>query len=135
LFLCFGTYFSKAKDEKTKPTFTMKTTHLLFLVSFFYLWGISNLAATPKEPARISGKISDQQGKPIPFANIALISIEGGLVDGAVSDEDVFFRIESIKTARVRLVASSIGYKSRTIEEFDLYPDLKKDIGNQLLVN
>jgi hypothetical protein len=111
----------------------MKTTQLFFLVAFFYLLGISNLAAFPKEPARLIGKISDQQGKPVPFANVALISTEGALVDGSVSDEDGSFVIESTKTARVKLVASSIGYKNFETEEFDLYPGLTKEFGNLTL--
>lgn len=111
----------------------MKTTQLFFLIAFFYLLGLSNLAAFPKEPARLTGKISDQQGKPIPFANLALIAADGALVDGAVSDEDGFFIIESGKTGRVKLVASSIGYKTFATEEFDLFPALKKEFGNLIL--
>lgn len=107
----------------------MKTTNLFFLATFFYLLGISNLAATPKELARISGKIADQKGQPIPFANVALISTEGGLIDGTVSDEEGNFLIESVKIAKVRLVISSIGYKTFSTEEFELTPGLEKNFG------
>jgi hypothetical protein len=107
----------------------MKTTNLFFLATFFYLLGISNLAATPKELAKISGKIADQKGQPIPFANVALISTEGGLIDGTVSDEEGNFLIESVKTAKVRLVISSIGYKTFSTEEFELTPGLEKNFG------
>lgn len=107
----------------------MKTTNLFFLAIFFYLLGISNLAAAPKELAKISGKIADQKGQPVPFANVALISTEGGLIDGAVSDEEGNFLIESVKTAKVKLVISSIGYKTFSSEEFDLAPGLEKNFG------
>jgi hypothetical protein len=92
--------------------------------------GISNLAATPKEVARITGKITDQKGEPVPYANVALVQLDGGLVDGAVSDEEGNFLIESTKTAKVKLVVSSIGYVSFSSEPFDLMPGISKDFGN-----
>ncbi len=94
-----------------------------------YFLGISNLAATPKEVARITGQITDQKGEPVPYANVALVQLDGGLVDGAVSDEDGSFLIESTKTAKVKLVVSSIGYVSFTSEAFDLAPGTNKDFG------
>jgi hypothetical protein len=111
----------------------MKTTNLFFLASLFYLLGISNLAAFPKEIARISGKIADQKGQPVPFANVALISIEGGLIDGAVSDEEGNFLIESSKSAKVKLVATSIGYKTYSSTEFDLAPGVEKSFDTVIL--
>lgn len=107
----------------------MKTTNLFFLGILFYLLGISTLAASPKEVAKITGKVMDQKGQPVAFANVALISSEGGLVDGAVSDEEGNFTIESTKTAKVKLVVSSIGYKSFSSAEFDLAPGLEKNLG------
>lgn len=94
-----------------------------------YFLGISNLAATPKEVAKISGKIADQKGEPVPYANVALVLLDGGLVDGAVSDENGDFLIESTKSAKVKLVISSIGYVSFSSEPFDLVPGNSKDFG------
>ncbi|WP_111672672.1 outer membrane beta-barrel protein [Algoriphagus litoralis] len=107
----------------------MKTTNFLFLSMLIYFLGISNLAATPKEVARITGKITDQKGEPVPYANVALVQLDGGLVDGAVSDEEGNFLIESTKTAKVKLVISSIGYQSFTSEPFDLAPGVSKNFG------
>lgn len=107
----------------------MKTTNFLFLSMLIYFLGISNLAATPKEVAKISGKITDQTGEPVPYANVALVLLDGGLVDGAVSDENGDFLIESTKTAKVKLVISSIGYSSFSSEPFDLIPGISKDFG------
>lgn len=95
-----------------------------------YFLGISNLAAAPKEVAKISGKIADQKGEPVPYANVALILLDGGLVDGAVSDENGNFLIESTKTAKVKLVISSIGYANFESEPFDLVPGMNKDFGS-----
>jgi hypothetical protein len=108
----------------------MKTTNFLFLSMLIYFLGISNLAATPKEVARITGKITDQKGEPVPYANVALVQLDGALVDGAVSDEDGSFLIESTKTAKVKLVVSSIGYVSFSSEPFDLVLGASKDFGN-----
>ena len=107
----------------------MKTANLIFLAILTYMMGISTLVAAPKEVSKISGKIEDQKGQPVPFANVALISPDGGLVDGAVSDEDGNFLIESTKTAKVNLVVSSIGYKNFTSATFDLAPGISKDFG------
>ncbi|MDF2156545.1 TonB-dependent receptor [Algoriphagus sp. CAU 1675] len=106
----------------------MKTTNFLFLTLFLYLFGISSLAA--KEISKISGKVQDQNGQAVPFANIALIAVDGGgLIDGAVSDEDGGFLIESVKSSKVTLVVSSIGFKTFTTESFDLSPGMAKDMG------
>ncbi|WP_322786244.1 outer membrane beta-barrel protein [Algoriphagus mannitolivorans] len=107
----------------------MKTTSFIFLTFLIYLLGISNLAAFPKEVAKISGKVEDQKGQPVPYANVALISVDGGLIDGAVSDESGNFLIESVKSAKVKLVISSIGYKSFSTETFELQPGVAKDFG------
>ena len=95
-----------------------------------YLLGVSNLAAAPKEVSKITGKVADQKGQPVAYANVALIQEDGALVDGAVSDENGAFLIESTKTAKVKLVVSSIGYQSFSSEVFDLAPGISKDFGN-----
>ena len=73
----------------------MKTANLIFLTLLTYLLGISPMAAAPKEVAKITGKIEDQSGQPVPYANVALVLLDGALVDGAVSDENGSFQIES----------------------------------------
>lgn len=107
----------------------MKTTNFIFLTLFIYLLGISNLAA--KEISKISGKVLDQKGQAVAYANVALIAVEsGGLVDGAVSDEEGNFLIESVKSSNVKLVISSIGFKQFESESFELVPGLEKNMGN-----
>ncbi len=106
----------------------MKTTNLIFITLVTYLLGMSNLAA--KELSKITGKVLDQNGQVVPYANVALIAVDGGnLLDGAVSDENGDFLIESIKTAKVKLVISSIGFKPFESEEFELAPGIIKDMG------
>ncbi len=113
----------------------MKTANFPFLALLVYFLGMSNLAAAPKEVSKITGTISDQTGEAVPYANVALIQLDGKLVDGAVSDEDGNFLIESTETAKVKLVISSIGYQSFSSELFDLVPGLIKDFGSLSIVN
>ncbi|REG87131.1 TonB-dependent receptor domain-containing protein [Algoriphagus antarcticus] len=106
----------------------MKTTNLLFLTFLTYLLGLSNLAA--KDVSQISGKITDQNENSVPYANVALIdATSGNLVGGAVSDENGVFLIESTKTAKVKLVISSIGFAQFESEVFALAPGLIKEFG------
>src|SRR5690606_2876667 len=93
------------------------------------------LAALPKEVSKISGKITDQAGEVVPYANVALVQLDGSLVDGAVSDENGAFLVESTKTAKVKLVVSSIGYQTFSSDPFDLAPGLIKDFGSVSVVN
>ena len=66
----------------------MKTRHLFFLAIFVYLLGMSTLAAQPKESALLRGTITNQKGEPVPYANVALLSLQGELLEGAISDEE-----------------------------------------------
>ncbi len=113
----------------------MKTSHFLFLAFFVYLLGMSTLAAQPKESALLRGTITNQKGEPVPYANAALLSLEGVLLEGAVTDEEGNFSISTTKTARVKLVVSSLGYSSFTSEEFELQAGLQKDFGTLVLAD
>ena len=114
----------------------MKTRHLFFLAIFVYLLGMSTLAAQPKESTLLRGTITNQKGESVPYANVALLSLQGELLEGAISDEEGVFSISTTKkTARVRLVVSSLGYTSYSSEEFDLQEGLQKDFGSLVLAD
>ena len=113
----------------------MKTRHFLFLAFFVYLLGISTLAAQTNQSALLRGIITNQKGEPVPYANAALLSPEGVLLEGAVTDGVGNFSIATTKTARVKLVVSSLGYTSFSSEEFELQPGLQKDFGTLVLAD
>ena len=113
----------------------MKTRHFLFLAFFVYLLGMSTLAAQSNPSALLRGTITNQKGEPVPYANAALLSPEGVLLEGAVTDEAGNFSIATTKTARVKLVVSSLGYTSYSSEEFELQAGLQKDFGTLLLAD
>ena len=113
----------------------MKTRHFLVLAIFVYLLGMSTLAAQPNQSAQLRGTITNQKGEPVPYANVALLSPEGVLLEGAVTDEAGNFSISTTKTARVKLVVSSLGYTSYSSEEFELLAGLQKDFGALVLAD
>lgn len=111
----------------------MKTRHFLFLAFFIYLLGISTLAAQSIPSTLLRGTITNQKGEPVSYANVALLSPDGLLLEGAVSDEAGAFSIATAKTARVKLVISSLGYTSFSSEVFELLPGVQKDFGTLVL--
>lgn len=113
----------------------MKTRHFLFLAFFVYLLGISTLAAQTNQSALLRGIITNQKGEPVPYANAALLSPEGVLLEGAVTDEAGAFSISTTKIARVKLVVSSLGYTSFSSGEFELLAGLQKDFGTLVLAD
>jgi len=113
----------------------MKTRHFLFLAFFVYLLGMSTLAAQSNPSALLRGTITNQKGEPVSYANAALLSLEGVLLEGAVTDEEGNFSISTTKTARVKLVVSSLGFTSFSSEEFELLVGLQKDFGKIILAD
>ena len=112
----------------------MKRSRFFSFAFFVYFLGVSTLSATPIVPSLLRGKIVDQKGQAIAYANVALVAEEGTLLDGAVSGEDGNFSITSAKSGKVKLVVSSLGYTTHTSEEFFLEPGLDKDFGALTLV-
>ena len=113
----------------------MKTRHLFFLAIFVYLLGMSTLAAQTNSSALLRGIITNQKGEPVPYANAALLSPEGVLLEGVVTDDAGNFSITTTKTARVKLVVSSLSYTSFSSEEFELLAGLQKDFGTLVLAD
>ena len=106
----------------------MKPTTQILTTLFLFFCFISNLTA--KDIAQISGQITDQNAEALPFVNVALIEANGGdLITGAITDESGKFFIESSRSGQVKIVVSSIGFKTFISEEFAIEPDNSKDFG------
>lgn len=106
----------------------MKLSTQIFTAFFFFLLGMSNLAA--KGVMQIRGQIKDQNGTSLPFVNVALFASENGaMITGAVSDDKGEFNIESIKSGKAHLAISSIGFETYKSEEFEIKPGAMKDFG------
>lgn len=106
----------------------MKSSTQIFVTLFFFFLGLSNLAA--KEVALIEGQVKNDKGENIPFVNVALIEVESGsLLTGSVTDEEGVFLIESVRSGKVQLVVSSIGFETFKSEVFEIKPGFSKDFG------
>lgn len=100
----------------------MKKLLLLLLMPF---WGFAQ--------TKISGKVTDPKGAPLPFVNIALV----GTYDGATTDEDGKYSFETTEKGPQKLQASMVGYHTLsqdvTIQNTDLSLNLVlKETINQL---
>jgi len=60
------------------------------------------------KPALIAGKIADEKGKPLAFANVQVVDT----YDGEVSNATGRFVITSRKAGEVKVRASMIGYET-----------------------
>lgn len=60
----------------------------------------------------ISGKLIDENNRPLPYANVVLLSLpDSAFVSGAISGEDGSFTLEATSENRIVKI-SSIGYKT-----------------------
>lgn len=63
------------------------------------------------ETKDISGRVIDQNGEPLGFVSIALLSADSTYIQGATSDENGFFQIQTTDACCI-LRLSYIGYKT-----------------------
>ena len=60
----------------------------------------------------ISGKLVEENGKPLPYANVVLLSLpDSAFVSGTISEEDGAFTLEATSENQIVKI-SSIGYKT-----------------------
>ena len=72
----------------------------------------------------ITGKISDEEGSPLPFANITLHEKNNPEnVRGVVSDFEGYFRFDAVQEGTYYLVISVLGFESKISDEFLLQED------------
>ncbi|UJP66196.1 TonB-dependent receptor [Mongoliitalea daihaiensis] len=103
----------------------MNAFQSIFATLLLFFLGLSNLAAS--ELSTITGKVIDDKGQAIPFANVALVDhATGSLLTGNITKDDGTFEIESVNAGRMILVISSIGYETYRSDVFDLDPGVVK---------
>lgn len=67
----------------------------------------------------LSGAVKDQQGQPVPFANVLLLHSEDStLAKGAVSDEAGIYEFNNVKVGNYRIATSIVGYVTSKTEPF-----------------
>lgn len=103
----------------------MNAFQSIFATLLFFFLGLSNLAAS--QLSTITGKVVDEKGQGVPFANVALVeATTGNLLTGDITKDNGSFEIESIHSGKMILVVSSIGYETFKSEAFDLKPGVTK---------
>ncbi len=69
----------------------------------------------------ITGKVMDEAGEAVPFANVVLLTVaDSALVTGGVTDEAGAFRLETNAVGRILLKVSFVGYE-------DLWKEVEAD--------
>lgn len=77
---------------------------------FFFIFYMSLQA----QSQTVSGIVHDDEGKPLPFANVLLLtSKDSTLIKGAASDESGAFQFENLNYGSYLLAATMVGYKMR----------------------
>lgn len=81
------------------------------IMRFFFLalFVATSLTANSQ---KISGKLVEENGKPLPYANVVLLSLpDSAFVSGTISEEDGAFTLEATSENQIVKI-SSIGYKT-----------------------
>ncbi|MBD3630416.1 MAG: TonB-dependent receptor [Cyclobacterium sp.] len=106
---------------------TMNFRKLIFATSFFFLLGLSHLAAQ-EMMATVSGTVLDERGDPLPFSNVVLLETGSeDLVTAAISDEMGHFNLQTNAEKEVLLSISTLGFAPYKSKPFLLKSGLKKD--------
>lgn len=97
----------------------MKQSALLFALLFC---GLSGLSAQ----VTVSGKITDENARPLGFASVALIAAKDSqLVKGALSGEDGLYTIPGVQPGEYRLLTNLTGFDPKYTEPFTVQADSK----------
>ncbi len=73
------------------------------------------------ETQDVGGRVIDQNGEPLPFVSVALLTADSTYIQGATSDENGFFQIQTTDACCI-LRFSYIGYKTTFVNVSD--PDM-----------
>lgn len=91
-----------------------------------------DLDSGPKGNSKISGSLVDESFKiPVEFATVSLIdATTKKTIDGAMADENGKFELKKVAEGTYNLVASFIGYESKTIEKVKVEKGKDVDLGD-----
>lgn len=94
--------------SNTELTFIMNNEELIIITKRQYVG----------ERAEIFGTVTDENGAPVPYANVVLLQPGDTtrLGYGAVTDEQGYYKLANVKPASYRLQVSFIGYKTQYAE-------------------
>ena len=98
----------------------LKTARIFLLLLIISVYSYGQYA--------ISGKITDEENTPLPFANITLHQEnEAGSVIGVVSNFDGYFSFEAVQEGSYHLTISVLGFETKVSDDFFLEEDRNFD--------
>jgi iron complex outermembrane recepter protein len=120
--------------------YNMKTHYKLLILAFTCLQTSLALAQVAKSPAKISGTISDDKAKPVPYATVALLKTkDSAVVKGAVTNEAGLYTFTHLIPGRYIVRATTVGFlkaysKAFTVAQADInVPDIQLGTGAKIL--
>lgn len=91
-------------------------------------------AAPAQAQDMLTGRVADDEGSPVPFANVQLLaSSDSSLVQGTVGKKDGTFILEAVDEGAYVLYVSLIGYGTYTSDVLHLSGEGKRDLGTVTL--
>ncbi|MDQ3279226.1 MAG: TonB-dependent receptor family protein [Bacteroidota bacterium] len=101
----------------------------LILLLFFFTAGQSVIA----QEGRVRGKLQDEKGKPVSFANVALLKAgDSSLAATVISDSAGLFSLSVPVPARYRLQITAIGFSELRTDAFEMPASGNEKLFNQL---
>ena len=67
------------------------------------------------ETQDVGGRVIDQNGEPLPFVSVALLTADSTYIQGATSDENGFFQVQTTDACCI-LRLSYIGYRTQYVD-------------------
>ena len=106
--LCIEKEYQTSKKVKRN-----KKTRMMRKITFIFIMCLVAIASTAQS---ISGRVTDEQAQPMPFANVVLVNrADSSFIAGAVTKDDGTFSIDTYKKDGL-LKVSCIGYMTRYID-------------------
>jgi len=111
----FYTFTTLKQKDKSCYNFIFKTIRNMYK-KIFYVLGIVIFTLTYgySQNATLKGKVTDEKGKPVEYANVKIMQ-EGLLIAGSITGEDGSFTIKTIPTGTFDLAVSFVGCQEKKI--------------------
>lgn len=111
----------------------------IFLVLFFFSItatvsaqpGKNNPSATQSNIGKLTGRLVDEQKKPVAYATVVLVKRDSNIANGSLTDDAGEFTIEPTGTGSFKLRISGIGINQQEIPGIKITPnEPEKNLGN-----
>lgn len=84
------------------------------IISFLILIILGGDVFTQVSTAQIEGRVVDNEGNPLPNANVVIKNVETGLVRGTITTKSGSYFIGGLQPGRYEIVVSFVGFRTET---------------------